>query len=89
MINPGARTPELSEVVGVLLGKEIAGQSFEIGEELPMELDFAAPNPEIDKRALQMQAQAILELYPLLLQKQIKPKQLNWQLNLKCRLQLL
>ena len=69
LINPGARTPELSEVVGVLLGREIAGQSFEIGEESPMELDFEAPNLEIDKTALQMQAQAILELYPVLLQK--------------------
>ncbi|MSO32921.1 MAG: DNA polymerase I [Candidatus Nanopelagicaceae bacterium] len=69
LINPGARTPELSEVVGVLLGKEIAAQSFEIGEKLPMELDFDSPNLEIDKSALQMQAQAILELYPLLLQK--------------------
>ena len=69
LINPGARTPELSEVVGVLLGREIAGQSFEIGRESPMELDFEAPNLEIDKTALQMQAQAILELYPVLLQK--------------------
>ena len=69
LINPGARTPELSEVVGVLLGREIAGQSFEIGEESPMELDFEAPNLEIDKTALQMQAQSILELYPVLLQK--------------------
>lgn len=69
LINPGARTPELSEVVGVLLGKEIAGQSSEIETELPMELDFESPNPEIDKTALQMQAQAILELYPLLLQR--------------------
>ena len=69
LINPGARTPELSEAVGVLLGREIAGQSFEIGEESPMELDFEAPNLEIDKTALQMQAQAILELYPLLLQR--------------------
>ena len=69
LINPGARTPELSEVVGVLLGREIAGQSFEIEEELPMELDFEAPNLEIDKAALQMQAQAILELYPILLQR--------------------
>ena len=69
LINPGARTPELSEAVGVLLGREIAGQSFEIEEELPMELDFEAPNLEIDKTALQVQAQAILELYPLLLQR--------------------
>jgi DNA polymerase-1 len=69
LINPGARTPDLSEVVGVLLGREIAGQSFEIEVELPMELDFEAPNLEIDKTALQMQAQAILELYPLLLQR--------------------
>ena len=69
LINPGARTPELSEVVGVLLGREIAGQSSEIEEELPMELDFEAPNLEIDKTALQMQAQAILELYPLLVQR--------------------
>jgi DNA polymerase-1 len=69
LINPGARTPELSEVVGVLLGREIAGQSSEIEEELPMELDFVAPNLEIDKTALQVQAQAILELYPLLLQR--------------------
>ena len=69
LINPGARTPELSEAVGVLLGREIAGQSFEIGEESPMELDFEAPNLEIDKTALQIQAQAILELYPLLLQR--------------------
>ena len=69
LINPGARTPELSEVVGVLLGREIAGQSSEIEAELPMELDFEAPNLEIDKTVLQRQAQAILELYPLLLQK--------------------
>jgi len=69
LINPGARTPELSEVVGVLLGREIASQSFEIDEGLPMELDFDAPNLEIDKTALQLQAQAILDLYPLLLQK--------------------
>jgi len=69
LINPGARTPELSEVVGVLLGRDIASQSFENGAELPMELDFEAPNLEIDRTALQMQAQAIFELYPLLLQK--------------------
>ena len=90
LINPGARTPELSEVVGVLLGREIAGQSFENGAESPMELDFEAPNLEIDKTALQMQAQAILELYPLLLQKadQAKASKLAAELEIPTALAL-
>ncbi len=90
LINPGARTPELSEVVGVLLGREIAGQSFENGAESPMELDFEAPNLEIDKTALQMQAQAILELYPLLLQKadQAKASKLAAELEVPTALAL-
>ncbi len=90
LINPGARTPELSEVVGVLLGREIAGQSFENGAESPMELDFEAPNLEIDKTALQMQAQAIFELYPLLLQKadQAKASKLAAELEIPTALAL-
>ena len=90
LINPGARTPELSEVVGVLLGREIAGQSFENGAESPMELDFEAPNLEIDKTALQMQAQAILELYPVLLQKadQAKATKLAAELEIPTALAL-
>lgn len=63
LLNPGARTPEMSEVISRYLQKEVNAQT---GAHEPFELDFTAGAESADGAVAEV-ARDLLSLYPLLL----------------------